>query len=113
MSREKFAGLCIGGPMAGQQVVNQSQILKCEERPPLKSALEASLSDSPPRCRDKKCPSARGPIHHHGWPEIKTHTYHWTSIGPFALWIHESTDLNHALDAMAQAYQEKHSGNRK
>lgn len=38
------------------------------------------------------------------------HVYNWTHIGPFAIWIHSSLDLNQALNDMAVAYSEKHHG---
>lgn len=111
MKRDRqYHGLCVGGPRAGQLHTAQMQTIQCEERPPLRTALEMSLSD-PPRCRDPKCPSARGPVHHHGWPdkvEVTTHTYTFTPIGPFALWVHESLTSHEALHALAQAYEEKH-----
>lgn len=108
----KYAGLMIAGPMAGQMLVHHNTKFQCQERPPLKEALRMSVEE-PTRCRDPKCPQAKGPAHHHGNPQadwsFTTHTYTWTHIGPFALWLHESTDLNHALNDMAVAYQEKHS----
>lgn len=91
----KYAGLMIAGPMAGQMLVHHNTKFQCEEapkRPPLRAALRASVDD--------------GPVPN-DW-SFTTHTYTWTHIGPFALWLHESTDLNHALNDMAVAYQEKH-----
>jgi hypothetical protein len=91
---EQFAGLCIGGPYAGKQFVNTSRHMTVEERPPLKKALELSIIGDP----------VGTPL-----PPVKTHGYTWTHIGPFALWLHEETNLKQALEEMALAYQEKHT----
>lgn len=40
--------------------------------------------------------------------DIVNHEYRWHSLGPFAIWIHESLDFNHALAAVVEAYAEKH-----
>ena len=37
-----------------------------------------------------------------------TTRYEWQHIGPSALWIHESLDLNTALNETAVTYSEKH-----
>lgn len=88
----KFSGLCVGGPYAGKQIVAASESFTLQEMPPLKEVLQASISDKPE------------PL-----PAITTHRYTWTHIGPFALWLHQDTNLNQALNAMALAYQEKHT----
>lgn len=90
---DRCAGLMIGGPMAGQMMVHHTTKFQCQERPPLKEALRMSVEDRSPQ---------------EDW-SFTTHTCTWTHIGPFALWLHESTDLNHALNDMAVAYQEKHT----
>lgn len=88
---DKYAGLCIGGPMAGQTIVQSHQHFYCEEfeKLPLREALEKSVEGVT--------------------RSITPSQYRWQHIGPFALWLHESTDLNQALNDMAVAYQEKHS----
>lgn len=47
MGRNSYAGLCVGGPLAGKSIAYPHQKMPVEqfERPPLKAALEASLAD--------------------------------------------------------------------
>lgn len=93
----QFPGLCIGGPLDGQLYTKSHQHFTIEERPPLKTALQASLHEAPLV----------------DMPPLTTHDYTWTHIGPFALWLHESKTLHQALHDMAQAYQENTNGDRK
>lgn len=89
---DKYPGLCVGGPLAGKLFTGRTQVHKVEERPPLKSALQASLAQAPLM----------------DMPEITSHTYHWIHIGPFALWVHETLNRDQALHALAQAYEDQH-----
>lgn len=91
----EYAGLCVGGPMAGKSAVSRTTVLRVEERPvaTLRDKLEASVSDGP-------MPDL----------EVTTHTYHWLHMGGYALWIIDTLNAHDAIKEMAVAYAEKHSG---
>lgn len=90
----QYAGMCIGGPMAGQAVAKREQSFK--------------VMSQPERCREPTCKDSKV-IHHHGSPAETI--YLWHHLGPFAIWIHETLDLATALAEMTIAYSEKHHGN--
>lgn len=92
MGRESFAGLCVGGPLAGKSIAYPHQKMKVEEfeRQPLRTALEQSLA-------------APGAI-----PEPIT--YNWHHTGAQGFWIPEGQSLHDAINAMAVAYMEKCRG---
>lgn len=88
----QYAGLCIGGPMAGQANVSRSNVFKVQVQAPknLKEQLEASVADTP-------------------WETI---TYNWLHTGGLGLWIVEGMNMNDAISAMAEAYAEKMNAER-
>lgn len=87
----QYAGLCIGGPMAGQQAVAATNRLKVQERPPLRTMLEESLREAPEIT-------------------VTDHTYNWLHTGGFGLWIIEGMNLHQAIEAMALAYAQVQGG---
>lgn len=92
MSRESFAGLCVGGPLAGKSIAHPTQRLKVEQfdRKPLKEALEASLAaDIAP---------------------AEPFTYNWHHTGAQGFWIPEGETLHDAINTLATAYMEKCRG---
>lgn len=90
MSTE-YAGLCIGGPLAGEQAVSGCQRLEVAERP-----------DLPILGGPEPIPS--------GTMTTKRHRYTWLHTGGFGLWIIEGMTLLDAVKAMALAYAAMHAG---
>lgn len=88
----QFAGLCVGGPLAGKSISHPHQKMKLEQfdRRPLKEALEASLQ--PP-----------------GEP-MEPIIYNWHHTGAQGFWIPEGQSLHDAINELALAYVEKHRG---
>lgn len=89
----KYAGMCIGGPMAGQAIVKDKQTFK--------------VMQMPGRPRDRICKDSKVALDHSAPAETR---YVWHHLGPFAIWIHETLDLATALAEMTLAYSEKHHG---
>jgi hypothetical protein len=92
----QYAGVCIGGPMAGQSAVAQTPTLKAEVRPPLKKMLQASLDQT----LDVSA------------PEHTTVLYNWLHTGGLGLWIVSGMNMNDAITAMAEAYVEQQMAKR-
>lgn len=92
MPRTSYAGLCVGGPLAGKSIAYPHQKMKVEqfERQPLRTALEQSLA-------------APGAI-----PEPIT--YNWHHTGAQGFWIPDGESLHDAINTMALAYVEKCHG---
>ena len=92
MSRERFAGLCVGGPLAGKSIAHPTQRLKVEQfvRMPLKEALEASVA------------AEIAPAE----PVI----YNWHHTGAQGFWIPQGETLHDAINTLALAYMEKCRG---
>lgn len=90
----QYAGLCVGGPLAGKSVSHPHQKMKLEhfERRPLKEALEASLQ--PPE------------------PPLEPVIYNWHHTGAQGFWIPEGQSLHDAINTLAQAYVEACHGRR-
>lgn len=86
----QYAGLCIGGPLAGQSVVSQSTILVVETHPPTKMLREAVVLAE----REKRPPDIR----------VGQVRYHWLHTGGLGLWIVEGKTMNDAIEMMAVAY---------
>lgn len=83
----QYAGLCIGGPMAGQSNVARATVFKVQVQPPkeLREQLERSVADE-------------------DWKDV---SYNWLHTGGLGLWIVEGMNMNDAIQAMAEAYVEK------
>lgn len=81
----QYAGLCVGGPLAGKSISYPHQKMKLEqfERMPLKAALEASLQ-----------------------PPLEPVIYNWHHTGAQGFWIPEGQSLYDAINTLAQAYVE-------
>lgn len=88
----QYAGLCIGGPMAGQQAVSATSKLKVTERPQL------------PKLRTGPPVALGGEI------AVRDHTYNWLHTGGFGLWIIEGMNLHEAMEQLALAYVTVHGG---
>lgn len=80
----KFAGLCVGGPYAGKQIVEMSGVLKVE------------VELRPKRLRPG---NGQSPV-----VNFKTHIYRSQMIGTVGVWIHESLTLDEAVQTMASGY---------
>lgn len=91
---ETYAGLCVGGPLAGKSISHPHRQMKLEqfERRPLKDALGASL---------------RPPV-----PPPEPIIYNWHHTGAQGFWILEGQSLHDAINELALAYMEKHRGAR-
>lgn len=88
--RESYAGLCVGGPLAGKSVAYQHQRMEVDVRPPLPvlnagEAIPADLTTT-------------------------RITYNWHHTGAQGLWIPQGETLHDAINAMALAYMEKCNG---
>lgn len=84
---KQFAGLCIGGPYAGKQIVTTSGTFKITERLPARAvlaALEGKASQAP--------------------VAVKEHIYHSHMIRTVGLWIHHSLTLDEAIQEIAAGY---------
>lgn len=94
MGKTSYAGLCVGGPLAGKSIAYPHQRMQVEqfERPPLREALEASVAGEM---------TAAEPI-----------TYNWHHTGAQGFWIPQGETLHDAINAMALAYMEKCNGRR-
>lgn len=79
-----YPGLMVGGPYAGRSITGDSRTMTVYETP------ERFTTHSPQ-------------------PEPTEHVYHWTHIGPGALWIHSSLTLHTAILEMANAYVREQS----
>ena len=86
---EGYAGLCIGGPMAGQRAVAKSQSLYVDTKPDLP-------------------PLSAGPTPIPDTLAIERVRYQWLHTGGFGLWIIEGMTLLDAVEAMALAYEAAH-----
>lgn len=95
MGRNSYAGLCVGGPLAGKSIAYPHQ--------------KMPVALQPERCRDPKCPNASGPAHHHGAEEAR---YNWHHTGAQGFWIPEGETLHDAINTLATAYMEKCHGGR-
>lgn len=85
--REKFAGLCVGGPYAGKQIVEMSGVFKVEERTtPTKRLRPGGVVPSK--------------------LTFKTHSYRSRMVGKVGLWIHHSLTADEALQEIAAGYIE-------
>lgn len=84
----QYAGLCVGGPLAGKSISHPHQKMKLEqfERRPLKEALEASLQSLP--------------------PPMEPVIYNWHHTGAQGFWIPEGQSLHDAINTLAQSYVE-------
>lgn len=84
---EQFAGLCVGGPYAGKQIVEITGTFKVEERvrTPILTRIEGKVFSLHP-------------------PGIKTHIYRSQMVGTVGLWIHESMTGDQALQEIAAGY---------
>lgn len=89
----QYAGLCVGGPLAGKSVSHRHQKMKVEsfERPPLKAQLEASVAG------EDIVPA-------------EEQFYQWLHTGGQGLWIFQGLTLHDAINEMATAYAEKCRG---
>jgi hypothetical protein len=94
---KQYAGVCIGGPMAGQAAVASTPTLKAEVRPPLKTMLEESLREPE---------SSMDVIEH------TTVIYNWLHTGGLGLWIVSGMNMNDAITAMVKAYVEQQTAKR-
>lgn len=93
-NRESYAGLCVGGPLAGKSIAHPSQRLQMEQfqRMPLKEAPEASVAaDIAP---------------------AEPFVYNWHHTGAQGFWIPQGETLHDAINALATAYMEKCNGGR-
>lgn len=79
---KQFAGLCVGGPYAGKQIVEMTGTLKVQERETVRHRTRAF-----------------GAL-----PSVRQHVYRSHMIGSVGLWIHESLDLDGALKELAGGY---------
>lgn len=88
----QYAGLCVGGPLAGKSISHPHQKLKLEqfERRPIREALEVSL---------------RPPL-----PPEEPFFYNWHHTGAQGFWIPDGQSLHDAINTLAEAYVEKHRG---
>lgn len=86
---QQFAGLCVGGPMAGLSMVNDTRKLVVETRPPVSFDLNTLVP-------------APGDTF-----TITTMFYNWHHTGALGLWIPDGMSLHDAIETMAQAYLEK------
>ena len=84
----QFAGLCVGGPYAGKQIVEMTGTFRVEERPPTRRLT---------RVEGKVSRAAM---------TIKTHLYHSHMVGEVGLWVHESLTLDEAVREIAAGYIE-------
>lgn len=82
---EKFAGLCVGGPYAGKQIVEMTGKFAVHERPQRRlGRIDGKVS---------RFPNA-----------VKTHHYHSHMVGEVGLWVHESMTLDEAVKEIAAGY---------
>lgn len=84
----EYAGLCIGGPMAGQRAVAKSQSLYAETKPDLPPLSAGPMTEVPSTL------------------SIERVRYQWLHTGGFGLWIVEGMTLLDAVTAMALAYEQ-------
>lgn len=83
---EHYNGLCIGGPMKGQSVANETRTLKVQHY------NVGRLGG----------PSTESAIEHF--------SYNWMHTGAQGFWIPEGQSLHDAINEMALAYVEKYNG---
>lgn len=84
-TEQQFAGLCVGGPYAGKQIVEMTGTFKVTERPQRRLArIDSKVS--------------RAPI------AGKEHIYRSHMIRTVGLWIHHSLTLDEAIQEIAASY---------
>lgn len=86
---KQFAGLCVGGPYAGKQIVTTSGTFKIHERPRARAVL-AVLEGK----------ASRTPI------AVKEHIYRSHMIRTVGLWVHHSLTLDEAIQEIAAGYMQ-------
>lgn len=94
---EQYAGLCVGGPLAGQSIAHFRRTLPITERshPMILEHYDSAVE------------SRRVPIVE---PVFK---YNWHHTGAQGFWIPEGQSLHDAINTMAQAYMEKCNADRR
>lgn len=81
----QFAGLCVGGPYAGKQIVEMTGVFKVQERPQRRLArIDGKVSEVPRVTRE--------------------HLYRSRMVQSIGLWIHHSLSLEEAMQEIAGGY---------
>ena len=89
----QYAGICIGGPIAGQSHVFWGTVCEVDEYDPGKLAAGPTPGRIAINSMDAK---------------TTRHTYNWLNIGGIGLWIISTMTLEDALKDILVAYAEKH-----
>lgn len=87
MGRNSYAGLCVGGPLAGKSIAYPHQKMPVQLRDPFPVFGEEAAMPS-------------------------TVSYNWHHTGAQGFWIPQGETLHDAINAMALAYMEKCNGRR-
>ena len=88
MGTNSYAGLCVGGPLAGKSVAHQHQTMKVQSYNAGK--LGAPTTES----------------------AIEDFVYNWHHTGAQGFWIPQGESLHDAINTLAVAYVEKCDGRR-
>ena len=92
---DKLHGVCIGGPVNGRKFVSNDRLLMFQENPAMPRTVDVDPSVEVPE-----------PV------ESKQHLYRWYQVGAggkLGLFIHESLDVDDAMDLLLNAYAEIHT----